>query len=111
VYNISEESTRCRCSQFCRHKGNPHLKKFGGILANIPGDAILHQVDGDGETCDLDESAIDELEEIVKKDMIQRNKMMNYYLGDSVAGSLEEFDGMLKVGVGMIINGKLFIVK
>jgi hypothetical protein len=76
-------------------------------------------VDEDGKTVDLKESYVDEtvLKLILEKDMLARSKMIKYYshIGKQVDGEEEEDgggeEGMLKVGVGMMINQKMFIIK
>jgi GTP cyclohydrolase III len=67
IYNINRVDT----------SPNKTLTMYGGILENIPGDAIILQCDSDGETVNIDDNILDNLKNIIKDDIKQRQKYIS----------------------------------
>ena len=59
---------------------NINLAKYGGVLYNIPGDAIICKSDEDGETVNIEENILSKMDELIKADTEQRRKYMQQFM-------------------------------
>lgn len=59
---------------------NVNLSKYGGVLYNIPGDAIICKSDEDGETINIDDDILSKLSDLIKADTKQREKFMQQFM-------------------------------
>lgn len=55
---------------------NINLTKYGGVLCNIPGDAIICKNNDDGDTINIEENILSKMSDLIKADTEQRKRFM-----------------------------------